>query len=128
MLVLVALAACSVPALAVKGNVGSRPSIKIDRSSTTDRFFGKVRSKARACERGRKVKLLHRPVNLKERWSVVATLRADGQGAWSFRARRNQNGDRLATPGKWHVKVVQVSVDGGRITCKDKFSSSIHVG
>ena len=124
--VIVSLAACSVPALAVEGNVGSRLSIKHNRKSTTDRLFGEVRSDARACESRRKLKLLHRPVKQNQRWSVVTTLRTDGKGAWSFRPKRNPNGDRLATPGNWHVKATQV--DKGSITCKDKFSSSIFVG
>ena len=128
--ILVSLVACSVPALASQSKFASRPSIKIERSSNSDRLFGKVRSNARACEQGRKVKLLHRTVTQEARWSVVTKLRTNGKGAWSFRPQRNQNGDRLATPGNWHVKVdeVRVSSGGGTITCKEKFSSSMFVG
>jgi hypothetical protein len=125
-LIIVSLGAFSASALAAKGNVGSSLSIKLDRSGTTDRFFGKVRSDASACEQGRKLKLLHRPVKQNVRWSVVAELRANGTGAWSYRPKRNPNGDRLATPGNWHVKATQVSK--GSITCKDKFSSSLFAG
>lgn len=129
-LALAMLGACAVPALAEQTMFASTPTIKHNRSSSTDRLFGKVRSDAPACERGRKIRLLHRPVNQKQRWSVIAKLRTNGKGAWTFQPKRNSNGDRFATPGNWHVKVgeVRVSSGGGVITCKEKFSSSLFVG
>ena len=131
--VVLALAALAVPgsqALAEKTNFHVRPSIKMKRTEGQDKLSGKLRSNANACAEGRKVKLLHRPVQQKERWSVLAKLRTNGKGKWTFLARKNPNGDRYATPGNYHVKVGEARVNtGGReITCKEKFSSSIFVG
>ncbi|HEX6116756.1 MAG TPA: hypothetical protein VFY99_06610 [Solirubrobacterales bacterium] len=124
------LGACATPALAEQTIFASTPTIKLDRGGSADRVFGKVRSDARACEQRRKIRLLHRPVDQKQRWSVVAKMRTDGTGAWSFRPEPNSAGDRFATAGNWHVKVNEVKVNsgGGVITCKEKFSSSMFVG
>lgn len=130
-LALAMLGASAVPALAGQAEFASTPSIKLKRiSSDADRVFGKVRSNARACEQRRRIRLLHRPVGQKERWSTIAKLRTNGKGAWSFTPEPNSAGDRFATPGNWHVKVgeVRVSSGGGVITCKEKFSSSLFVG
>ena len=83
-----------------------------------------------ACAEGRKVKLLHRPTNQKERWSVIAKPRTNGSGKWTYLVKKNSNGDRYATAGNYHVKVGETRVNaGGReITCKEKFSSSMLVG
>ena len=128
-----AVAALAVPgsqALAEQTNFHVHPTIKMKRIEGQDKLSGKLSSKARACAERRKVRLLHRPVDQKERWSVLAKLRTNGNGKWTFLARKNSNGDRYATPGNYHVKVGEASVNaGGReITCKERFSSSMFVG
>ncbi len=129
-LVIALLGACATPALAEQTMFASTPTIKLKRSNTSDRIFGKVRSDARACEQRRKIRLLHRPVGQEQRWSVIAKLRTNGTGAWSFTPKQNSSGDRYADPGNWHVKVGEVKVNsgGGEITCKEKYSSSLFVG
>ena len=129
--VAIALAALAVPASqALAESFHVRPTIKMKRVAGQDRLSGRVHSQARACEQGRKIKLLHRPVDQKERWSVLAKLRTNGKGKWTYLARRNVNGNRYATPGNYHVKVGETTVSaGGReILCKEKFSSSMLVG
>ncbi len=119
-----ALSLLAAPALAGPGNVSSRLTIKLKREIGQDTIFGKVRSDAQACESGRKLKLYHRDVKRDEKSEVMLTLRANGKGKWTYRAKKNINGENYATPGYYRIKGVETKTRSG-ITCKDRFSSPL---
>jgi hypothetical protein len=108
----------------------TRPTIQIERETSEDLLFGKVRSKHHACEAKRKVKLRHRGIKDNAESSIVARPKTNGKGKWTFRPKRNQNGDRYVTPGYYHVKVGEkrISTGDGEIICKERESSSLFVG
>ena len=120
----------SASALAEQTAFHVRPTIKLKRSVGEDKFSGKLRSKEHACEANRKVKLRHRNVSQLSNSSVIAKLRTNGKGKWTFTPKKNQNGDRYATPGNYEIRVGQtrVSTGDGTVTCRRKNSSSLFVG
>ncbi len=105
-------------------------TLKLKRTTDKDTIKGTVSSKARACERNRKVKLRHRPVSELEQASIIATIRTNGKGKWKFTPKKNTNGFRFAKPGNYKVKAGEVKLPGddGGITCKEKISSSVFIG
>ena len=105
----------------------TRLTLKDDRSAAGDLISGAVRSKAHACERNRKLRLHHRAVTEQTPSTVIAKLRTNSKGKWKFRPKKNENGDRYATPGYYRAKVGEVKLDGG-ITCKERTTSSLYIG
>lgn len=108
----------------------TRVSIKIERDTGQDVFVGKVRSKHRACESNRPVKLKHRAVKWQEKATIVARPRTGGDGKWTFKAKKNTNGENYATPGYYHVRVGEkkIGTGDGEIVCKEKYSSPLYIG
>jgi hypothetical protein len=108
----------------------TRLTLKDERTVAGDVISGTVRSKAHSCESRRRVRLHHRAVSEEAPSTIVAKLRTDSKGNWSFTPKANQNGDRFATPGDYRVKVGEVKLrgDDGGITCKEKNSSSLFIG
>ena len=108
----------------------TRPTIKVERAHDHDVISGKLRSKSHECEANRKVKLRHRGVKDEAKASVIARPRTNGKGKWTFKPKSNQNGDRFATPGYYHVKAGEkrISTGDGEIVCKERESSSLYIG
>jgi len=107
-----------------------RPTIEVKRKTGVDKFSGKLRSKEHACEADRRVKLHHRNVTQEAKSGVIAKLRTNGKGKWTFKPKRGADGNRYATPGNYEVRVgdKKVSTGSGEITCRRKSSSSLLVG
>jgi hypothetical protein len=118
------------PALAEKSSFHVRPTIKLERTTEKDTLSGKLRSKAHACEANRKVKLRHRRTSQLTGSKVVTKLRTNRKGKWEYVPRKNQNGDRFATPGNYHVKAGEkrVGTGDGTIVCHGRNSPSLLVG
>jgi hypothetical protein len=131
--VAIVVAALVIPgsaAMADQAKYHVRPTIKLNRKPQVDKFKGALRSKERACVAKRKIKLHHRSVSQQSKSGVIAKFRTDGRGKWTFRPKKNENGDRYATPGTYEVRVgeARVRTGGGEVTCREKNSSSLFVG
>lgn len=130
-LVVVALGGLVTPAIAGESRkFATQLTVQMKRDTGQDIVFGKVRSKYRGCETGRKVKLLHREVKWQEKWSVIARPRTNAQGKWMYEATKNSNGDRFVTPGYYHLRAGEkkISTGDGEVICKEKFSSPTYMG
>ena len=130
MLAIVAFAALATPVLAEQTKFHVRPTLKLKRTAGQDQFSGKLRSKAQGCEANRKIKLHHRNVTQQAKSGVIAKVKTNGKGKWKFRPKKNENGDRYATPGNYEVRIGEkkVSTGDGEIVCRKKNSSSLLVG
>jgi hypothetical protein len=118
------------PVLAEQTKFHVRPTIKLKRTAEKDQFTGTLRSKERGCEANRKVKLHHRNVTQQGKSGVIATVKTNSKGKWTFVPKKNPNGIRYATPGTYTAKVGQkkVSTGHGEVVCRSKNSSGLLVG
>lgn len=120
---------------AVAGEVHAKVTIKSKRTVGKDKIFGRVIAKERACEAGRKVRLVvKRPDRSKNK---VATVKADGEGRWKYVPESGNapggytnEGTRYADPGDYIAKISEINVKSGgeRLTCAANKSSNHYVG
>lgn len=110
--------------------VGAELTISIERTPTSDRLKGRISSGADTCSDNRKIRLILARIEQTPKGEVLATLRTNGKGRWTYRPKKNQNGVRFATPGYYRTKVGQTrrQTGGGEFICKSKKSPALFVG
>jgi hypothetical protein len=114
-----------------RADVHAKVTIKVNRTVGKDTIKGRVAAKDRACERGRKVRLVVRKPNRTKR--RVGAPKANRKGKWKFTPPPNKDSGgysgertRYADPGDYVAKVREVNAGG--VTCAAAKSSPVHIG